>query len=85
MTTEIAGGQTRKLADVTHKLSLRTLAQSISPQFDATYRHGMAWTIFDTRTPTGAVDYFLYISNDDDLRDNEYRAYYSAKCLASLR
>lgn len=66
---QVIGAITRKAADVTHKLALRTLAQAVSPQFDATYRHNMAWTLAATVTPTGAGSYFFYIINNDDLRD----------------
>lgn len=66
---EIIGNLTRKAVDVTHKFALRTLAQAISPQFDATYKHAMAWTAYVEVTPTAADDYFFYLSNDGDLRD----------------
>lgn len=66
---QILGNLSNKIADVTVAHALRVLAQSLGPQFDATYRLGLAWTVETTQTPTGAGDYFLYIRNDSDVRD----------------
>jgi hypothetical protein len=62
MSFEILGKSGHKL-DVTSRNMARALATTLSPQADATILQTRSWSVVDVQTPTGANDYFFYMSN----------------------
>jgi hypothetical protein len=55
-------------AEVTSRNLVRSLASTLSYPADVALYQQRLWTIADTKTPTGAGDYFFYMLNDG-LRD----------------
>jgi archaellum component FlaG (FlaF/FlaG flagellin family) len=63
MSLQIKGGLTGRIADVTLRNMLRTFAVSTNPHTFVTINDKRSWTVSATQTPTGANDYFFYLSN----------------------
>ena len=65
----LEGVRSGKGLDTTERNMARSLDISLGPQHFTTQADALAWTLQTTQTPTGALDIFFYLRNEDPQRD----------------